>query len=545
MHVTHAPTHTEAGHPDMSTQKFRPMACRSDGFGPPQSAQVGRGLLAAVLCAMALMGAGCQSGEAVEAAPPGSVGLPARPAQRPNIIVIVADDLGFGDIGVNGGRIPTPNIDALAASGVRMVEGYTTAAVCAPSRAALMAGRQQTRFGFEFNPAGRDTQRGMSQQETTIAQTLGAAGYRTGIVGKWHLGQAAGYTPLDRGFDSFFGILGGATPYLTAIRAEDLHVETAEDRLITRDRLPVFDGRTRVEPEAYLTDVFTDRAIAFTQAADARPYFLYLAYTAPHTPLQAPARYVARVGEQPSDFHRAYAAMVIALDDGIGRLVRHLKETGAYENTMIIFLSDNGCASYVGGACTNAPLKGWKGYPWDGGIRVPFIVSWPGRLAPTVHAGPVSALDIAATAAAAAGTTHPGAEGHDLVALLQSSASRPDRALFWRMGPTRIVRDGRWKLIIVNRAAPTASGAESDDLARSMRPDGIPAVVSELGQWTLLYDLEADPTETVNLAERRPDVVRDLQAKWERWDAANVPPQWTSRRGVAAEVDGMRVEMFN
>ncbi|MCZ8281203.1 MAG: sulfatase-like hydrolase/transferase [Aquidulcibacter sp.] len=467
---------------------------------------------------------------------------------RPNIIVIIADDLGYGDIGANGGRIPTPNIDALAASGVRMTHGYATAAVCAPSRAGLMVGRQQTRFGFEFNPAGRDTQRGMSVQETTIAQTLKSAGYRTGIVGKWHLGQAEGFAPLDRGFDSFYGILGGATPYMTAIGPNDLHVETAEDKLITRDRLPIFDGRTRVEPTAYVTDLFTDKAIEFAGKEPEKPFFLYLAYTAPHTPLQAPAKYLLRASNQPSDYHKVYTAMLTALDDGIGRLVQHLKSSGAYENTLIVFLSDNGCPSYIGGACSNAPLQSWKGYPWDGGTRVPFIVSWPQTLAPGVYTNPVSALDIAVTTSTAAGVTHPGAEGLDLVSLVQDQSPQSNRALFWRMGPTRIVREGRWKLIVVNRAAPGGAATTErrvDDLARSMRPDGIPATVSALGQWTLLYDLQTDPGEKFNLAEQHPEKVKDLLKKWDAWNEKNVEPQWTSRRGVAAEVENMWVEMFN
>jgi len=467
---------------------------------------------------------------------------------KPNIIVIIADDLGYGDIGANGGRIPTPNIDALATSGVRMTHGYATAAVCAPSRAGLMIGRQQTRFGFEFNPAGRDTQRGMSLQETTIAQTLKSAGYRTAIVGKWHLGQAEGYTPLDRGFDSFYGVLGGATPYLTAIGPNDLHVETAEDRLITRDRLPIFDGRTRVEPDAYVTDVFTDKAIEFVDRRSEKPFFLYLAYTAPHTPLQAPAHYLSRVGEKSSNYHRVYAAMLTAMDDGIGKLVRHLKATGTYDNTLIVFLSDNGCPSYIGGACSNAPLQAWKGYPWDGGIRVPFLVSWPRSIAPGVYSNPVSALDIAATAAAAAGVAHPGAEGRNLVSQVMDPAAHSSRALFWRMGPTRIVREGRWKLVVVNRSAPVGgapANRATDDLSRSMRPDGVPAVVSALGQWTLLYDLEVDPGEKFNLAERHPQKVKELLQKWDQWNEGNIEPQWTSRRGVAAEVENMWVEMFN
>ncbi len=510
---------------------------------PPVRARAATLRLGALL-AMLLCAAACGT----RAAPPGDGVRADAPARRPNVIIIVADDLGYNDIGANGGRIATPNIDALARAGARMTSGYVTAAVCAPSRAALMSGRQQTRFGFEFNPVGRDAQGGMALSEITIAQTMKAAGYRTGMVGKWHLGQAPGFTPLDRGFDSFFGILGGATPYLTTVGAKDLHVVTAEDRLITRDRLPIYDGRTRVEPDGYVTDVLTDKAVDFVSAPGGQPFFLYLAYTAPHTPLQAPEKYLARTGDQPSDHHRVYTAMMLGLDAGVGRLTARLKELGVYEDTLIIFLSDNGCASYVGGACSNAPLKGYKGYPWDGGLRVPFLVSWPSRIRPSVDARPVSSLDVAATAAAAAGATHPRAEGQDLVRLLSQRAKPEARTLFWRMGPTRIVRDARWKLLVVNKAAPPQPGADeagSDDLGRSIRPDGAPAQVSSLGQWTLLYDMRTDPGETSNVAAQHPDVVRDLLARWEAWNAGNVAPQWTSRRAVNAEVDAMRVELFN
>ena len=457
---------------------------------------------------------------------------------RPNVIVILADDLGFNDISANGGRIPTPNIDALAASGTRFTSGYVTAAVCAPSRAALLAGRQQTRFGYEFNPVQRDAAGGMSLGETTIAQTMKGAGYRTGIVGKWHLGQPDGYNPLDRGFDTFYGVLAGATPYLTTIGPDDMHVKTAEDDRITRKSLPVFDGRTRVEPTDYLTDVFTEKAVDFIGRDQAKPFFLYLAYTTPHTPLQASAKYMARVPQGGSGFQRVYHAMMLSLDDGVGRLVAHLKATGQYENTVIFFLSDNGCPSYVGGACSNQPHSGWKGYPWDGGLRVPFLMSWPAQVKPGTSDSVVSSLDIAATAAAVAGATHPRAEGVDL----SRASPKATRALFWRMGPTQVVRKGKWKMIVVNKGTAPVEG---DELGRSLRPDGQPATVSELGQWTLLYDLAADPGEKTDVSAANPGVVRELAQAWEAWNKSNVAPQWTSRRGLNAEINDLRIEQFN
>ena len=466
----------------------------------------------------------------------------AKPDARPNVIVILADDMGFNDISANGGRIQTPNIDALAASGTRFTSGYVTAAVCAPSRAALMAGRQQTRFGYEFNPVQRDTTGGMSLAETTIAQTMKQAGYRTGIVGKWHLGQPEGYNPLDRGFDSFYGVLAGATTYLTDIGPSDLHVKTAEDDKISRKALPVFDGRNRVEPTDYLTDVFTDKALGFIGKDQSKPFFLYLAYTAPHTPLQASAKYMSRVPPGGTDFQRVYHAMMLSLDDGIRRLVAHLKATGQYDNTVIFFLSDNGCPSYIGGACSNAPQSGWKGYPWDGGLRVPFLMSWPARVKPGVSNSIVSSLDIAATSAAVAGVNHPNAEGVDLSGTKAGSGPADTRALFWRMGPTHVVRKGKWKLITVNKGT---KGAEGDELGRSLRPDGQPATVSELGQWTVLYDLSADPGEKTDVSAANPAVVRDLTQAWQAWNKSNVDPQWTSRRGVNADINGLRIELFN
>ncbi|MBU6377478.1 MAG: sulfatase-like hydrolase/transferase [Gammaproteobacteria bacterium] len=473
-----------------------------------------------------------------------TLAAPAKDDKRPNVIVIVADDMGSGDFSAAGGRLPTPNIDRLANSGVRMTEAYVTAAVCAPSRAGMLAGRPQTRFGYEFNPVGRDEANGLSLNETTLAQTMKRAGYRTGMVGKWHVGQAAGYHPLDRGFDSFFGILGGATPYLRTIAPGDLHVVTDEDALITRKRLPIIDDREPFDTAEYVTDLFTDRAIRFIgEQPSGDPFFLYFAYTAPHTPLQASARYMARVPEGGSDFQRVYAGMMFALDDGIGRLLDHLEKTGQRDNTLIIFLSDNGCPGYIGGACSNGILNGYKGYPWDGGLRVPFLVSWPERIRPAVRHDVVSSLDIAATIAAAAGTVHPKAEGVDLLPVIDGKRALRERGLFWRMGPTSVVRKGRWKMITVNKSSIAAK--DGDALGRSRRADGLPATVSPLGQWTFLYDLQSDPGEKVDVAAKRPDVVARLRREWAAWDAANVPPQWTSRRSVNAEVNGARVELFN
>ncbi|HYE46392.1 MAG TPA: sulfatase-like hydrolase/transferase [Caulobacter sp.] len=468
----------------------------------------------------------------------------ARPARQPNIIVILADDLGYGDLSTYGGWIPTPHITALAASGARFTDGYVSAAVCAPSRAALLAGRPQTRFGFEFNPVGRDAASGMSRSETILPEVMKRAGYATGMVGKWHIGSGPGFHPLDRGFDSYFGTLGGATDFWVEQGPGDLFAPIGGDELTARARMPVVRGRAVIEEKRYLTEAFTDEAVAFIDANRDRPFFLYLAHTAPHTPLQATARYVDRFPEIKDPHRRAYAAMVSALDDSVGRLVAELKARGLQQDTIIVFLSDNGCANYVRGACTNAPLAGAKGMYWEGGIRVPFILWAPGRVSPgQVISTPVSSLDLMVTAARAGGAPPPAAaEGSDLMALLKLPGRAPDRALFWRSGPNHAVREGRWKLIVVNRT-DRVDGPEG--VYGAPTPDGTPAVVSPLGQHVLLYDLAADPGETRNLAGRHPEVVKRLSEMFKAWDARNVPPIWTSRRQFRTEVNGNKVHLYN
>ncbi|NBB15183.1 sulfatase-like hydrolase/transferase [Caulobacter sp. SLTY] len=468
----------------------------------------------------------------------------AQPKRQPNVIVILVDDLGYGDLSTYGGWIPTPHITALAASGARFTEGYVSAAVCAPSRAALLTGRPQTRFGFEFNPVGRDATSGLSRGETLMPQVMKQAGYATGMVGKWHIGSGPGFHPLDRGFDSYFGILGGAGDFWLEQKPGDIHAAIDGDQLTVRSRMPVVRGREPVTETRYLTDAFTDEAIDFVEANKDRPFFLYLAHTAPHTPLQATAQYAARFPDIKDPHKRAYAAMVSGLDDNIGRLMAALKARGLERDTIVVFLSDNGCAHYVRGACTNKPLAGFKGMYWEGGIRVPFILSAPGRVAPgQVIATPVSSLDLMVTAARAAGAAPPAkAEGLDLIGLLKARGKAPERGLFWRTGPNYAVREGRWKLVVVNKTD------DLDDPAGvygSPTPDGVGAVISPLGQWVLLYDLAADPGEKVDLSARHPEVVKRLMASYRAWDANNAPPMWTSRRQFRTEVEGYKVQLYN
>jgi len=493
--------------------------------------------------------------------------LPAasKTPRQPNVIVILADDLGYGDTGVYGSKIvKTPNIDALAADGVRFTQGYVSHPVCAPSRSAIMTGRYQTRFGYEFNPVGRDRTRGVALTESFIPKIMKSAGYVTGMVGKWHLGESGDYHPLARGFDQYFGILGGAGAFITDARAGDeFHtppgsrgtygtaeggaaipdMSEAEEMVLIRERAPVHRGREVVEVKTYLTDAFTDEAVRFIGENKDKRFFLYLAHTAPHTPLQATSKYIERYKTIENKGQRVYAAMVSGVDDSVGALRAKLKAEGIEKNTLIVFLSDNGCAGYVGDACTNTPLNGYKGAHLEGGVRVPFIMAMPGRIkAGQVDTRVVSSLDIAPTAAALAGATMPnGTDGVDLMPyLIGDKTGTPNPTLYWRSGPNFAIRDGDWKMWVVNRADPSER-LRSDTGAVA---DGIEAKVSPLGKYVMLFDLKTDLGEKTNLATARPEVVTRLQAKLDAWNHSNVAPQWTSMRQRVFQHEGQMLKAY-
>ncbi len=332
----------------------------------------------------------------------------AEPAKRPpNVIVILADDLGYGDIcayGCANGR--TPNIDALAASGVRFTQGYVTAPVCSPSRAALMTGRYQQRFGHEFNPGGggRDQKEalGTPVTERLFPQYLKERGYATGMVGKWHLGALPQFLPLARGFDEFFGFSQAAHLYLDPatpnVHFIDRGGRSRGTPLQVDPQNPILRGNETVEEKKYLTEAFTREAVSFIERHRAEPFFLYVAYNAPHTPLQVTDRYYDRFPEIADEGHRIFAAMVSALDDGVGEITATLERTGLSSSTLVVFASDNGCATYTE-ACSNGPLLGGKLTFFEGGVRVPFLASWPGTISPgKVVDAPVSTLDVLPTA---------------------------------------------------------------------------------------------------------------------------------------------------
>ena len=494
-------------------------------------------------------------------------------ASKPNIIVILADDLGYGDTSVYGSKIiKTPNIDALAASGIRFTAGYVTNPVCAPSRAALMTGRYQQRFGYEFNPPdGRDKTGGVSLNEITLAQIMKSAGYATGAIGKWHLGQPAGYYPSDRGFDYFFGMAGGGSDYIIdpapgdefiGPSGQDIKIPAAglsalpngnQAKAILeriRDRNPITRNHEVVRVDDYLTSALTKEAVDFIDRNRERPFFLYLAPNNPHVPLQAPKKYIDRYQNVQDPHKRVYAAMVSALDDSVGDVIAALRRDGLYENTLVIFLSDNGCAGYAYGACSNAPLSGFKRWQLEGGIRIPYIVSWPGHLSVgRVDNRQVSSLDILPTAAALAHAKLPSDRVYDGVSLLPyldgSNRTIPNPKLYWRDGPDFAMRDDNLKLWLANIAPQGAESIdESDDAGEGSGKGLIVPTVGREGQHLMLFDLQHDIGEKNNLAASWPRDVSRLKGEIEVWNKTLVKPMWPQSKHSTVDYDGEKLELF-
>jgi arylsulfatase A-like enzyme len=441
---------------------------------------------------------------AVAAAALALAGIADAQTRPPNIVVIVADDMGYGDIGAYGGKdIPTPNVDALANAGVRFTDAYVSAPVCSPTRAGLLTGRYQERFGHEFNigMVARNTDFGLALDERTIADRLKAAGYRTALVGKWHLGFAPQFYPMERGFDEFFGFLAGAHSYMSPAAASPN---------------PVYDGRTPVREMAYLTDALADRAVELIHREKARPFFLYLAFNAVHVPMHATEKYLARFAHIADRQRRTYAAMLSAMDDGIGRTLAALREENLDEHTLVFFFSDNGGPTSAGGVngSTNGPLRGTKGQTYEGGIRVPFIIRWTGQVpAGKTDPRPIIQLDVLPTALAAAGVPIPSdwrLDGVNLLPFLTGGrADSPHEALYWRSGAMMAIRREDWKLVKVPERRTPTDTAQMPDLSGAE-----------------LYNVREDIGETTNRAAARPDKVKELAEAWQRWNKELAPPRW-------------------
>jgi arylsulfatase A-like enzyme len=444
--------------------------------------------------------------------------LAAQPDSRPNVLIIVADDLGWGDVGAFGNReIPTPHIDRLAREGMRLTSAYATAAVCSPSRAGFFTGRHQARFGHDFNPAGVELPlAALPLTEKTVADRMRAAGYRTGLVGKWHLGGGAGeFNPVSRGFDEFFGYVSAAA-FITKPEPGDETVDLPGEPPLRANRF--FRNREPAQAEGYLTEIETQEALAFLDRNHQKPFFLTVTYHAPHVPLQATRKYIERVKHIQDPVRRVYAAMISALDDGVGDLMKKLDDLKIARNTLVVFTSDNGCPRYLpAGACSNGPVQGFKRDHLEGGIRIPAIVRYAALKAGSEYREPVLTLDFAATALRLAGADLQQLDGRDLMPYLTAKdKGSPHQRLFWRAGANYAVHSGDWKLWVVDAAAG--------------------------GQETFLFNLKTDPKETTNLAPERPDVAAGLKDSFQTWNRGNPPPRYAGR-SAEIEVGGKRVKV--
>lgn len=408
-----------------------------------------------------------------------------QPAGKPNLVIILSDDAGYGEFSMTGSKtIQTPRIDSIAGSGIQFTNGYVSATVCSPSRAGLLSGRYQQRFGHEFNipPAYSETN-GLPLTETLLPAVLKSAGYRSIALGKWHLGYAPKFHPMERGFIDFYGFLQGQRSYFP------LPQPTRLNRLL-QDREPVAE-----ENFDYMTDHLAAKTADYITQHKAAPFFIYLAFNATHGPNHATQADLEKAGGN------KIKAMTIALDRAVGTVLDSLKQNGVHDNTLVVFINDNGGAT----GHDNAPLRGMKSQTWEGGIRIPFAVQWPA----TIPAGqksdaPVITLDLFATAMAAAGIEKsPGKplDGVNLLPLMTAKTKdRPHQTLYWKSGATWAVRDGDLKLVGGNPDQKNAAPA--------------------------LFDLSKDAAETNNLAVERPDDVKRLRALYQTWAATHQPTPW-------------------
>ena len=411
-----------------------------------------------------------------------------RPDAPPNILVILADDAGYADFGFMGGDIPTPHIDQLAESGVVFTDMHITATVCSPSRAGFITGRYQQRFGHEANIPPPNL--GMDPSEKTIGDALKLAGYKTGIIGKWHLGSRDQYHPNNRGFDEFWGFLGGSRSYYFDESKDD-----AEDQ-----EREILHNESHVSFSGYLTDEFSSQSINFIEENKDFPFFLFLSYNAVHTPMHTLDADLDRFKDHP---RAKLAAMTWAMDRGVGMVLDKLEELELKENTLVFFLSDNGGAS--NNQSSNLPLKGFKGNKFEGGHRTPFILSWPARVpGGKQYDGLSSSLDIYATSIAVAGLEHsPGKplDGVDLIPYVTGiDPTEPHEALFWRKEKMAAVRYGKYKLIRL------------DDYGYR------------------LYNLENDLGEINDLSGSNPELLKKLISSLEMWEQELVTPLWAESK---------------
>lgn len=475
--------------------------------------------------------------------------------RKPNIILIIADDLGWNDISLNGGGVDngalqTPNINELAENGVNFTQGYTADGTCAPSRAAIMTGRYGSRFGFESTPVpdGMSTvmnalneqtefsppmiftneddrlpfeELGMPNSEITIAEILKDAGYQTGHIGKWHLGRGEGMLPHQQGFDDALLMASGL--YLPANDPNSVAAEknsNAYNKFIWSNMsyAASFNNLDYFEPKGYITDYYTDEALKFIETNKDRPFYLNLAHWAPHNPLQALKADYDSLSQIKDHTQRVYAAMIKSLDRSVGRVTQALKDNGLEDNTMIIFVSDNGGTNMINVADINKPYRGWKITFFEGGIRTPFFVKWPAQLEKGRKVSDVvHHTDIFPTIAAAAGISVPGdrtIDGKNLIPHGKGESSgKLHDALFWKHDHYQAVLSDGWKLQVSNRPGKT---------------------------W--LIHLTEDPGEKNNLAESNPEKVKELRSLLTAHNSGLMQPRWTSILEAPINIDKMHKE---
>lgn len=416
----------------------------------------------------------------------------AERSNQPNIIIILSDDAGYHDFSMHGNKdFPTPNIDSIAANGVRFTQAYASAAVCSPSRAGLLTGKYQQRFGHEYNLPPRPQKGenpelyGLAESETTLATALKKVGYHTVCLGKWHLGYAQQYHPNKRGFDDFIGLLSGHRSYFPTKKPSHGHMLQHNGK--------------QIEEPPYVTDFLSDQACQYIKQHRDKPLFMYLSYTAVHGPMHAKEQDLKHFPDITPAKRKKLAAMTKSLHDGIGKLIQTLKDEKQYDNTLLIFLNDNGGAS--NNASSNTPLRGRKGDHFEGGIRVPMLMQHPRIIKKgLVNDHPIISLDIFATAMTLA--NHPSTntiDGVNLIPFIKGEAiGTPHKNLFWKRGGIATVREGDWKLIRVK------------------------------GQPPLLYNLKQDINEKHNLNSKHPDRVQHMLKLIAEWEKDHARPRFTT-----------------
>ena len=462
----------------------------------------------------------------------------------PNIVLIVVDDLGFNDItyyggGIGGGSVPTPQIDSIAKQGIHFTNGYTGNGTCAPSRAALLTGRYPTRVGFEFTPASPQFMKlvsgdsfkeenaenyppssslGLPGSELTLPEVLKEKGYHSLLLGKWHLGADEGMTPNDQGFDEFLGFLGGGAMFM---EEDDPKVVNSKQDFDPIDKYlwpnlkygVRFNKGERFKPDSHLTDYLSREAVKAIEENRNRPFFMYLAYNAPHTPLQSEKRDYDALSHIEDHTERTYAGMIRGLDRGIGQVLASLEENGLSDNTMVIFTSDNGGAGYVGLPDLNKPYRGWKMTLFEGGIHTPYFIKWPEKIAAgSQYDSPVAHIDIFSTVLAAVGIALPDdriTDGKDILKVaLDPEQPSLDRPLFWRSGGYKVVQQDGWKLQLLEHNGKT---------------------------W--VFNLNEDPTEQRDLSALNPEKLNELRKVLYSIDDQMIKSMWPSLAEAQNPID--------